>query len=358
MKAPIRTLIVGVGTRGRHWVRLAHEEPLVASVGYVDPKPAALAWLQERYDEPPDRCFAGLSEALAAVSPDLVVLATPPMGHLEEAREIFAAGCDLLAEKPLTMEFAETLEIVRLAEEAGRRLMVGVNFRYLPTTIRAKELIRDEIGLPSFARFIYWRHRDGRRPGINKYPLSMHQPMLYEQSIHHLDLFRYTYDAEVERVWCRCHNPPWSMYRDDATVAALLEMRSPASDRTLLVNYFGTWMARSQVNEFHWRTDCDRGALLQFEQFSELHVAYPGDLEPQPVSLPVVEAFVDDTRELLADVCRQLLDGVEHPHPSGVDHMKTMALTAACEESSISGQAIEMEEFYQRHSVPGRWLES
>ncbi len=356
MNGPIRTLVVGVGTRGRHWVRLVHEEPATEPVGYVDPKPEALAWVAARYDEPPDRCFAGMTEALAATAPDLVILATPPMGHLEEAREIFAAGCDLLAEKPLTMEFAETLEIVRLAEESGQRLMVGLNFRYLPTTSRAKELIRDEIGLPSFARFIYWRHRDGRRPGINKYPLTMHQPMLYEQSIHHLDLFRFTYDAEVERVWCRCHNPPWSMYRDDATVAALLEMTSPASDRTILVDYFGTWMGRSQTNEFHWRTDCDVGALLQLEQFSRLHVAYPGDLEPRPVDLPEIEAFVDDARGLLADVCLQIADGIANPHPSGVDHMRTMALTVACEESSVTGQPVEMAEFYRRHGVPERWL--
>ena len=357
MSEPLRTLIVGVGTRGRHWVRLVHEEPGTIPVGYVDPKPVGLDWVQERYDEPPDRCFAGMTEALQVTKPDLVVLATPPMGHLEEAREIFEAGCDLLAEKPLTMEFAETLEILRLAEESGQRLMVGLNFRYLPTTIRAKELIRDEIGLPSFARFIYWRHRDGRRPGINKYPLSMHQPMLYEQSIHHLDLFRYTYDAEVERVWCRCHNPPWSMYRDDATVSTLLEMKTPASDRTILVDYFGTWMARSQVNEFHWRTDCDLGALLQREQFSDLHVMYPGDHEPRRQDIPDIEHFVDDTRGLLADVCRQIQDGVQRPHPSGVDHMKTMALTVACEESHVTGESVEMADFYRRHNVPARWLD-
>jgi predicted dehydrogenase len=230
--------------------------------------------------------------------------------------------------------------------------MVGLNFRYLPTTLRAKELLREQLGPPSFARFIYWRYRDGRRPGINKYPLTMRQPMLYEQSIHHLDLFRYTYDAEVERVWCRCHNPPWSMYRDDATVAALLEMRPLAGDRTILVDYFGTWMGRSGINEFEWRTDCDHGTLLQLDQFSKLHVAATGDVEPRLVPLPEGEAFVDDTRALLADVCRQLLDGARYPHPSGIDHLKTMALTAACDESSASGAPIEMADFYRRNNVP------
>jgi predicted dehydrogenase len=344
MDAPIRTLLVGIGTRGKHWTRLVHEEPLTAPVGYVDPDERALAWARDTYGAHPDDCYETLDQALQATQPELVVLATPPMGHVEEARAVFAAGADLLAEKPLTLDFAGSLAIVRAAEEAGRRLMVGLNFRYLPTTLAAKRLIAEEIGQPSFARFIYWLNRDGRRPGINKYPLTMRQPMLYEQSIHHLDLFRFTYDAEVERVWCRCHNPPWSMYADDATVAAMLEMTGG-----LLVNYFGTWSGQTKAQEFLWRTDCANGALLQYEQFADLRVVRPGSDVQTPIDLPPIENFVDDTRAMLADIARQLLAGVERPHPSGVDHLKTMALTVACDESNVTGKPVEMAEFYARH---------
>ena len=351
MEAPLQTLIVGVGTRGKHWVRLVYEEPNTVPVGFVDPLPECLAWVQDEYDAPPDQCFSNMTDALAATNPDLVVLATPPMGHLEEAHEIFAAGCHLLAEKPLSIEFAETVEIVRLAEEADRSLTVGLNFRYLPTTLKAKELIANEIGKPSFARFMYWMNRDGRRPGINKYPLTMHQPMLYEQSIHHLDLFRFTYDAEVERVWCRCHNPPWSMYADDATVTTLLEMTGD-----ILVDYFGTWSGSTKVNQFLWRTDCAEGSLFQHQQFSDLRVARADDSEPVLVETPEIENFVDDTRAMLSHIAQQLLDGVALPVPSGRDHLKTMALTAACEEADVSGQPVEMTEFYARHNVPEHWL--
>ncbi len=351
MNSPIRTLVVGVGTRGKHWVRLVHDEPNTEPVGYVDPLEDCLAWVQDTYDVAPDMCYENMTPALAETEPDLVILATPPMGHLAESREIFAAGCHLLAEKPLSIEFSETVEIVKLAESANRSLTVGLNFRYLPTTIRAKELIASELGKPSFSRFIYWLNRDGRRPGINKYPLTMHQPMLYEQSIHHLDLFRFTYDAEVERVWCRCHNPPWSMYDDDATVTAMLEMTGD-----LLVNYFGTWSGQTKINEFLWRTDCANGSLMQHEQFSDLRVAYPESETETKVETEPIENFVDDTRAMLNHVSQQLLDGIEQPTPSGVDHMKTMALTAACEEADVTGQPVEMAEFYARHNVPERWL--
>ena len=39
--------------------------------------------------------------------------------------------------------------------------------------------------------------------------------MLWEQSIHHFDLMRYCYQAEVRSVQATTWNPPWSLYRDE-----------------------------------------------------------------------------------------------------------------------------------------------
>ena len=71
-----------------------------------------------------------------------------------------------------------------------------------------------------------------------------------------------------------------------------------------------------------------------------------------PIELPPIENFVDDTRAMLADVSRQMLAGVARPHPSGIDHLKTMALTVACDESNVSGRPVELAEFYDRHGMP------
>ena len=351
IERPIRTLVVGVGTRGKHWSRLVNEEPNTTAVGYVDLLDENLRWAQDSYGANAAECFKDLAIALKSTRPTLVVLATPPMGHLDEAHQIFDQGCHLLAEKPLTLDFKESIEIVRAAQDAGLALMVGLNFRYLDSTLQAKRLIAEELGRPSFARFNYWLNRDGPRPAINKYPLTMRQPMLYEQSIHHLDLCRFVYAAEVERVWCRCHNPPWSTYQHEATVSAMLEMSGD-----LLVDYFGTWSGQTKVQEFIWRTDCQHGSLLQQHQFGELFVARSDDHELEKIDLPSMEYFVDDTRALFKHITEQLLDGIAQPIPSGIDHLKTMALTVACEESNDTGKPIEMTEFYTRHDVPAEWL--
>jgi predicted dehydrogenase len=332
---------------------LLREEPLTEPVGYVDLAEENLRWAQEWCGAARSICFDSLALALRALTPDLVVLATPPMQRARDALAAFESGAHLLSEKPLTLDFDEGVRIARAAEAAGRAFAVGLNFRYQHSVLRARDILRSgEIGAPSFARFVYWRNRDGRRPGLNRFPLTMRQPMLYEQTIHHIDEIRFVYDAEVERVWCRCHNPPWSMYQDDSTVAAVLEMA-----RGLLVHYSGTWSAQTKMDEFLWRTDCDQGALFQRAMFSDLRIARGRDAETvETIPLPAQEPLVDDARLLLTDVARQVLAGNLRPHPSGIDHLKTFGVIAACEESHLTGRRIEMREFLECHAVPQQWL--
>jgi predicted dehydrogenase len=353
MDETMRVLLIGVGARGKIWARLLNDEPLVDVVGYVDVLDENLRWAQERFQAPGSICYRDMHDGLRDQRPDLVVLATPPMGRYREALTVFDYGAHLLSEKPLTLDFDEGVRIVRAAEEAERGFVVGLNFRYQHCVTKAREILRSgEIGRTSFSRYIYWRNREGTGPGGNRIPLTMHQPMLYEQTIHHLDEIRFVYDAEVERLWCRCHNPPWSRYRDDATVAALLEMEGD-----LLVDYFGTWQGQTKVNEFMWRTDCSGGALFQHEMFADLRIARgTGATQVERIDLPEQEQLVDDARLMLTDVVTQLQAGSRRPHPSGVDHLKTFALVAACEESDVTGQPVVMQEFYERHGMPPEWL--
>ena len=353
MIPPLRTLLVGLGARGGVWARLLNDEPRTEVVGYVDLSEENLTRIRDQYGAPSAACFQDVRTALRALRPELVVLATPPMGRCRDALAVFEHGAHLLSEKPLALDLAEAVRMVEAAEQADRALAVGVNFRYQHCVTRARAILHSgEIGAPGFARYVYWRNRDGYRPGLNRYPLTMHQPMLYEQTIHHLDEIRFVYDAEVERATCRCHNPPWSMYRDDATVAAVLELTGG-----ILVTYIGTWSAQTKMTEFEWRTDCGNGALVQRRMFSDLFIARGRDAEAgEPVPLPHQEQLVDDARRLLTHVAEQLRAGGVRPHPSGVDHLRTLGAVAACEESHRTGRTVVMEEFYARHNVPVRWL--
>ena len=279
--------------------------------------------------------FPDLDTALAATASDAVLLVTPPDGHLAQARRIFAAGLPLLAEKPLTLDLAEAVEIVRLAEQAKLPLMVGLNFRYLPVSRKIRELVTTEaLGRPGFGQFTYLRNRDGRAPRLNKYPLTMRHPMMLEQSIHHLDLIRFCYGREVEQVLCRTWNPPWSMYAHDSNVSCLLTLEGG-----LEVNYLGTWTGGWNEMEFQWRTDCADGVIVQRQLFEDLAVARTGDPALTPVALRPCRAFYDDTAALLGAFLAHLTQGAPL-ECSGADHLRTLALCFAAIESSETGRAV------------------
>ena len=45
MTEPMRTLLVGLGARGRIWTRLLHDEPTTRTVGYVDVNAENFVWV-------------------------------------------------------------------------------------------------------------------------------------------------------------------------------------------------------------------------------------------------------------------------------------------------------------------------
>ena len=342
---PLALLLIGLGTRGRMWTRVIDEGSVAQIAAAVDPNGATRDEFAVSHPAVP--VFATHQEALrAGIAFDAAVLVTPPDGHLDQCRDLFAAGLPILAEKPLTLSLQESVAILQLAEAHQLPLSVGLNFRYLPVHQKYRELLTTEfLGQVSFGEFRYRRRRDGRRPGINKYPLTMQQPMMLEQSIHHLDLIRYCYGREVQTIACRTWNPPWSMYADDANVHALLTLTGGVE-----VNYFGTWSGGWNVPQFEWRTDCAGGVIVQRELFSELAWAATSDETLTPLEIAPAEAFYDDTAALLKDFANALTSGTPVPC-DGRDHLRTLALCFAGIESSRTGRAVQLDAFYEENGL-------
>lgn len=340
-----RILLVGLGNRGTMWGRVIDREADMEICAVMDMDPARIkTFLANRPGIP---SYNDLAQALAETKPDAVVLVTPPDGHLQQARLIFAAGVPLMSEKPLTLDMAQSLEITRMAEQAGVPLSVGLNFRYLACTQEMRSLVQsNRFGAPNFAVFNYLRNRDWWRPGMNTYPRVMEHPMMLEQSIHHLDLIRYVYGREVESLTCRCWNPPWSVYAHDANVTCQLTLTGG-----LEVIYTGTWTGGWNELKFQWRTDCPEGMIEQRELFSDIIVASTADSTPTPVPLPPCEPFLDDTAGLLRAFHSSLTKGEALPC-TGTDHLESLAVCFAAIEAHQTGRRIDMAEFRARHNLP------
>jgi len=89
---------------------------------------AAARKVAERYGVP--RVFERWEQMLEQATPEMVVIATPPVLHRAIAVEAFAVGCHVLCEKPLAMNASECRAMIEAAARAGRVGMTGFNWRY------------------------------------------------------------------------------------------------------------------------------------------------------------------------------------------------------------------------------------
>jgi len=74
---------------------------------------------------------------------DGVIIATPVKTHYQLAKKSLLHGKHVLVEKPLTANLAEAEELVALAEQQRRILMVGHTFEYSPAVNELRKIIQN-----------------------------------------------------------------------------------------------------------------------------------------------------------------------------------------------------------------------
>jgi predicted dehydrogenase len=83
---------------------------------------------------------ATLAEGLA-IGARLAIIATPPKFHREQVEAAFAAGLDVLCEKPLASSVADGEAMIAAAAKTGRKLAAGHYKRFFPAHRALKLLI-------------------------------------------------------------------------------------------------------------------------------------------------------------------------------------------------------------------------
>lgn len=139
----VRVACIGAGAWGANLIR--NFSALGALHAICDRDPAALKRCAAAYPH------VALSDApdpvLADPAVDAVVIATPAGSHGVLARRALEAGKDVFVEKPLALTLSEGREVVELAEQRSRILMVGHVLQYHPAVRTLNELIaKGELG--------------------------------------------------------------------------------------------------------------------------------------------------------------------------------------------------------------------
>mgnify|MGYP001037743870 CR=1 FL=1 len=99
--------------------------------------------------------FVSLTEMLATVRPDALVVATVDRTHAELAVQAMHAGCDVILEKPMATTAEGVLAILRAERETGRQVKVSFNARYGAAAETIARLLRQgAIGRVLSAEFV------------------------------------------------------------------------------------------------------------------------------------------------------------------------------------------------------------
>jgi predicted dehydrogenase len=150
-EAPVRVAVVGAGAFGRNHLRVYRE---LQQAGYpvqlaavIDPDAGVRAAAEAQFGV---LGFATIAEWLAtnpnhdgeAVSRNTAAsVCVPTVHHAACARELMAAGVDVLIEKPLASTLAEADDIVAAAREFGRVVQVGHLERFNPAVRAVQGLL-------------------------------------------------------------------------------------------------------------------------------------------------------------------------------------------------------------------------
>jgi predicted dehydrogenase len=136
--------------------------------------------------------------------PDIVIVTTMDRTHDDYIVRALRAGCDVITEKPMTIDEQRALRILDAIEETGRQVRVAFNYRYAPHHSKIRELLMNETIGDVFSVHFEWLlntehgadyfrrwHREKRNSG----------GLLVHKSTHHFDLMNFWLGSYPERVY-------------------------------------------------------------------------------------------------------------------------------------------------------------
>jgi len=209
-----RTRYAQVGMGGRSWMytnalteRFAET---CALVGICDPNQTRMDYCNEKIR---DRCgdipsykAEDFDRMIAETRPDWVIVTTRDCFHHKYMIRAMELGCDVITEKPMTIDAEKCQAIFDAKERTGRRIIVAFNYRYAPIRSAMRKVVQDgligEIRSVDFSWMLDQRHgadyfRRWHRNKRNSGGLLVHK------ATHHFDLINWWIGSKPELVFAQ-----------------------------------------------------------------------------------------------------------------------------------------------------------
>lgn len=179
-------------------------------VGFCDISPARMAHynrhLAEKHEHKPVATYLAddFDAMITEQKPDVVIVTSMDCTHHIYIIRAMELGCDVITEKPMTIDAEKARAILDTIERTGRELRVTFNYRYTPLATTVRRLIMEGIvgkvmavdfswvldtshGADYFRRW----HREKDKSG----------GLLVHKATHHFDLINWWIDSVPETVY-------------------------------------------------------------------------------------------------------------------------------------------------------------
>ncbi|WP_414551634.1 Gfo/Idh/MocA family protein [Anabaena sp. CCY 0017] len=139
----MKIAVIGVGRWGVHLLRNFLAHPQVSVVAVVDPHAERLAAVKQQFNLD-DNIFLTTQWSDLQQIADLtaVAIATPATTHYVLIKDALNLGYHVLAEKPLTLDPVECLELCQLAEKQHLILMVDHTYLFHPAVEKGQTVVK------------------------------------------------------------------------------------------------------------------------------------------------------------------------------------------------------------------------
>lgn len=197
--------VIGAGNWGKNVVRNFDELGVLSAVADASAETKDL--LAEQY--PGIDLFEDYAPILESEQIEAVAVVTPAPTHFEIVKSALEAGKDVFVEKPMTLKKDEASQLVDLADESGRILMVGHLLLYQP----AIQWIKTQLDEGLLGK-VYSLHQERVKLGRARYV----ENVTWSLGVHDLAVLLFLVDEEPEQIFASGHCGLTEEVEDDVYV--------------------------------------------------------------------------------------------------------------------------------------------
>jgi predicted dehydrogenase len=135
----LKVAIVGCGKIADDHAAQIRRIPGSEIVGVCDREPLMARQLRDRFSA--GAAYSDLQELLERARPDVVHVTTPPASHFDIARRCLEWGSHVYVEKPFTIDAAEAMALLALAEARHLKVTAGHDDQFRHAARRMRQLV-------------------------------------------------------------------------------------------------------------------------------------------------------------------------------------------------------------------------